>query len=267
MTDTLPALETLDLDGAAVAFRRRPGQGPCLVMLHGLGCDQDTFAAAFSRKELRTRPLLTLDFPGFGHSSLPQGYACTLPAWARTTLSLLDALGLGRVHLLGHSMGGSIAVLLARDLGPRLASLISVEGTMLGEECALSREIARMDKANFGSHLFPILAQRLSDDERSHYCLEHTRARALHEGARSLVTWAERGSLLADFLALDAPRLYVHGASSLKDPVLERMRTKTRMVADARISAAGHFSMHANPGGFYGVVADFLAELPAAPPA
>ena len=258
----LPPLEhrTLALSGheARVALRFRPGQGPVAVFLHGLGCAQDNFAPAFARKELRHRPLLTLDFPGFGHSDRPKGFPYSLAEFSRVTLALLKELGLTQAHLVGHSMGGAVAVIAARELGAALASLVNVEGNLVAADCGLSREIARLSAETFRTLLFPSLATRLGERERPYFALELAHWRAGYESARSLVTWTDQGSLLTDFLELPRPRLYVYGEESRKAEPLERLRGR---VDAARVSRAGHFPMLDNPGGFYGLLAAFLDRL------
>jgi 3-oxoadipate enol-lactonase len=67
--------------------------------------------------------LLIHDYRGVGQSDLPDvPYSTSL--FAADAVGLLDALGLDRVHVLGHSMGGRVAQLLALDYPERVKSLI-----------------------------------------------------------------------------------------------------------------------------------------------
>jgi len=84
-----------------------------LVLLHGTGCDSRTWDPV--REPLsRKRLVLTPDLPGHGRSPKPRGhydYALYLDYLTRW----LDALELGPVNLVGHSLGGALAVRLALD--------------------------------------------------------------------------------------------------------------------------------------------------------
>jgi len=85
------------------------GAGPDIVLLHGLGAAKSSFfdtAAALSR----SYRVHALDFPGFGGSSKPALARYGAPFFARNVLGVMDALGIGRAHLIGNSMGGRVAI-------------------------------------------------------------------------------------------------------------------------------------------------------------
>src|SRR3954449_13194381 len=86
------------------------GQGPDVLLLHGLGSAKSSFfdtAAALSRSGYRVH---ALDLPGFGGSSKPALAPYGAPWIARAVLGVMDALGIGRAHLVGNSMGGRVAL-------------------------------------------------------------------------------------------------------------------------------------------------------------
>ncbi|THB63351.1 MAG: alpha/beta hydrolase [Desulfovibrio sp.] len=261
-TPTLPALSRTEVHAAdldfQLAYRIRSGKTPSIVFIHGLGCSQDSFAHVFSLREFQDRSLLIFDLPGFGHSSRPESFCYSMPDLARVTLALLDALQLHDVHLVGHSMGGAVAVLLARDLGSRLVSLTSVEGNHLGSDCSLSREIARVSYDAFTKRMFPVLDTLMSESEKGYFILERASAQALYECSRSLVTWSDRGSLMQDFLAMDRQRFYVYGQ---KNSGLETVARLQDHVPMASIAGSSHFPMNQNPTAFYRALHSFLAPL------
>jgi pimeloyl-ACP methyl ester carboxylesterase len=102
------------------------GEGPPVVFLHGLGGTWEYWQAVFARLR-HDATLVGIDLPGFGNST-----ACDpdydLQAAARRVAEALDALGLDRdVTIVGHSLGGAIAVeLAALGVGSRLALLARV---------------------------------------------------------------------------------------------------------------------------------------------
>lgn len=95
-----------------------------LVMLHGFLGTRRTFAGV--RDELaRSRQTVTFDFSGHGDSShLPAGRGYSFAGLTDDLHRVLDWLGTPQVHLLGHSMGGVIAMMYATAHPDRTASLI-----------------------------------------------------------------------------------------------------------------------------------------------
>ena len=99
------------------------GTGDPLVMLHGLGGTKASFLPSVSALSDRYRTI-AVDLPGFGDSGKPVGAAYDPAFFSRSIVSLLDEMGLERVHLLGHSMGGRAALELAFDHPDRVAGLV-----------------------------------------------------------------------------------------------------------------------------------------------
>src|SRR3954451_23041790 len=99
------------------------GTGRPVLMLHGLGGTKISFlpTVAALAPDHRT---IAMDAPGFGDSDKPIGSydAAFMARWA---ISLLDTLGIEKAHVLGHSMGGRIAL----EVGMRYPD--RVEGLML----------------------------------------------------------------------------------------------------------------------------------------
>ncbi len=86
------------------------GEGPDVVLLHGLGGAKSSFfdtAAALSRLGHRVH---ALDLPGFGSSSKPALAPYSARWFATTVLEVMDRLGIARAHLVGNSMGGRVAL-------------------------------------------------------------------------------------------------------------------------------------------------------------
>ena len=85
------------------------GEGPDILMLHGLGATKASFfeaAAALSR----SHRVHALDLPGFGSSSKPAFAAYDAGYFADAVLGAMDAMGIERAHLVGNSLGGRVAI-------------------------------------------------------------------------------------------------------------------------------------------------------------
>jgi pimeloyl-ACP methyl ester carboxylesterase len=88
------------------------GTGPAAVALHGLGATKGSFLPTVAALAPRFR-VIAVDLPGFGDSDKPIGAAYDPLFFATAAIDLLDALELDRVHLIGNSLGGRIALEIA----------------------------------------------------------------------------------------------------------------------------------------------------------
>lgn len=100
-----------------------PEDAPPMVLLHGLGEGRGSWAGVIDRLSARHRTY-AFDLRGHGGSSRPGEYSFAL--MEADVAAALDALGLGRVVLVGHSMGGNVAFRLAAHR-PDLVGLLVVE--------------------------------------------------------------------------------------------------------------------------------------------
>ncbi len=92
-----------------------------MVLLHGLGLDSsnwDRVAAGFAA----SHRVFALDLRGHGASDWPGTYSVEF--MRDDVLGFLDALGLGPVTLIGHSLGGSVAMVFAEEYPDRIARLV-----------------------------------------------------------------------------------------------------------------------------------------------
>ena len=92
----------------------RRGSGEPLVLIHPLGGELVVWEPVLERLA-RDRDVIAVDLPGFGASRpLASGVAATPQLLARSVASFLDELALGRVHVAGNSLGGWVALELAK---------------------------------------------------------------------------------------------------------------------------------------------------------
>jgi len=108
------------------------GDGPPIVLIHGFGADLNTWM--FNQPVLaQSHRTIAFDLPGHGGST--KTVDAVEPAnFAETVASFLDALGIGRAHLVGHSMGGAIAASFACSRPERAASLTLIASAALGAD-------------------------------------------------------------------------------------------------------------------------------------
>ncbi len=137
---------------AGVSVLERPGPGPAVLFLHGIGSNARSFVPLFSHLPGRLR-LIAWNAPGYlGSSPLPQATPQAVD-YAHAALRLLDALDLQHVHVVGHSLGTLVAAALARIAPERLSSL-----TLAAAANGYGRTA--------GAPLPPKAAERLADLDR-----------------------------------------------------------------------------------------------------
>ena len=100
------------------------GEGPAIVMVHGLGGQLRNFTYALADR-LPNHRLIIIDRPRSGYSSAPKGVEPGIKEQADLIAGAIDALGLKRPLLVGHSLGGAVSLSLALD-HPGLVSALAL---------------------------------------------------------------------------------------------------------------------------------------------
>lgn len=120
---------TCDSPIGRVAGLRNTDRGPRRVLaLHGWLDNAASFVPLSAHLHAQTLDLVLLDLPGHGHSAwLPIGADYSLSTTIEHMLQIADALGWERFTLLGHSLGGGVASLLAAAAPQRVEALIAIE--------------------------------------------------------------------------------------------------------------------------------------------
>jgi pimeloyl-ACP methyl ester carboxylesterase len=118
-------MPVVDANGATFHYLQA-GEGPDVVMLHGLTGSQAAWHLRIAPHLGRGRRITTYDLRGHGYSSLtPTGYSTR--AMALDLAALLDAWGLDQVDLLGHSFGADVALHFALLWPARVRRLAVLE--------------------------------------------------------------------------------------------------------------------------------------------
>lgn len=112
-------------------------EGEPILLIAGNGCDHDAWRTAVPELSPAHR-VIYYDHRGTGHSdgTLPDGWSTR--DFARDALAILDAVGIPRAHVYGHSMGGRVAQWLAADYPDRVGALI-LGATSPGDRHGLPR--------------------------------------------------------------------------------------------------------------------------------
>lgn len=107
-----PAIgKTMDAGGVKTNYHEA-GEGVPVLMLHGSGIGVSAYANWNDTLPFFARSFhaIAMDVAGFGYSDAPPDATYNLDLWVRHVIDFLDARGLKKVHLLGNSFGGGLAV-------------------------------------------------------------------------------------------------------------------------------------------------------------
>jgi pimeloyl-ACP methyl ester carboxylesterase len=122
----------------------RAGSGEPLVLIHGIGSRWQMWEPVIDRL-VSKHDVIALDLPGFGASPMPPpGTPPGVDSLASLVLAFLAGLGVERPHVAGNSLGGLLALELAKRGQVRSANALSPAGFANRPEAALARSSLRL---------------------------------------------------------------------------------------------------------------------------
>ncbi len=131
MSDQRHELQYLTIHGHRRAYVK-VGEGPALLLLHGLGCDHSTWLPVIDALAKRYT-VIAPDLLGHGQSAKPRA-DYSLGGYANGMRDLLTILGIDKVTVIGHSFGGGVAMQFAYQFPERTERMILVASGGLGPE-------------------------------------------------------------------------------------------------------------------------------------
>jgi pimeloyl-ACP methyl ester carboxylesterase len=242
-----------------VSANYRKGNERLILFLHGLGGTKDAFKNVWDRDELREESILVPDLQGFGESSHNPTFSYTLEDQVEVLKKLLSKYPYEELHIVAHSMGGAIGVLLAEQI-PNLGSFVDIDGNLIpGDGGLLSRQTAGLPYEEFRNQKFEQLRNQMSQSSSvgAREWVDQSRQAdplGFYRSARSLVKWSDSGELLERYNALSARKLFVFGESNNGMNVLSRLDPNETLM----IGQSDHFPMNDAPNEFYPKLASFI---------
>ena len=131
--DDSPRHEFVAVGGRSLHHRITRGAGDAVVFVHGFGGSLESWQENYAALAAAGRTVAALDLPGHGESSIDVGSG-SLDELATAVLGYLDAMDLDRVHLVGHSMGAAVCLVLADRVPQRVRSLTLIGPAGIGQK-------------------------------------------------------------------------------------------------------------------------------------
>jgi pyruvate dehydrogenase E2 component (dihydrolipoamide acetyltransferase) len=239
-------------------------EGEAVVLVHGFAGSLESWEANQSALAKEGYTVAALDLPGHGESSLDVGPG-SLDELAAVVLAYVDAVGIQRAHLVGHSMGAAACLVVADREPARVRSLALVGPAGLGQK--INADFIRgLIVANDRDALAPLLRILFADpshvtDEMLGRLVAHKRragaTEALAKIASSRYTGTPSGRQLRD-VAGTVPTLMVWGAEDRMIPAPAPGEVAREGVHVCVLPGAGHMVQLEAADEVNRLIADFL---------
>jgi len=280
MTDHTFQVHTVRVHGHEMAYVRA-GRGPRLLLLHGLGCDHRTWLPVMTELS-RHFTVIAPDLLGHGQSAKPRA-DYSIAGYANGVRDLLTVLGIDRVTVVGHSLGGGVALQFAYQFPERVERLCLVCSGGIGADVSMLLRLVSLPVATpvlaamtaqpvrrCGSFALRMLAKsRLphfrdaGELGRIYEQLGDPATRlAFRSVVRGVIDWQGQIITLADraYLAQQMPMCVVWGE---RDPVIPsaHAHVAAEQLPTARVeilTKAGHFPHRDHPEHFAAIVREFV---------
>lgn len=254
-------MKVREINGVTFAYKLTEGTGAPVVLMHGWGCTSATLASIEKTVAALGRPVINVDFPGFGASSEPP-YVWGVEEYADAFADLLRLEGVGNdAVLLGHSFGGRVALVHASR--HPVGKLVLVDAAGIKPRRSLKYYI-KVYSFKARKHFLYLLLGRDKAEKK----LDKLRARAGssdYRGAsprmRAIMSRVVNQDLKYLMPAIEAPTLLIWGENDTATP-LSDAKTMEKLIPGAALvsfAGCGHYSFLDNPRQFAAVLTSFLS--------
>ncbi|BCG03744.1 alpha/beta hydrolase (plasmid) [Paraburkholderia sp. PGU19] len=242
----------IEVQGVALdlAVMQRAGNHVPILFLHGFGSTKEDYADISRYPAFDGHPVIAYDAPGCGATSCADMSKISVPFLVETAKAVLAHYQIDRFHLVGHSMGGLTALMLADEMPERVLSFVDIEGNVAPEDCFLSRQVidypAETSRSFFDSFMERTWHSPFFSCPLYAVSLQHkVRAEAVPYIFRSMVELSDSAGLMDRFLGLPFPRMFMYGEQNASLSYLPTLREHGIQLAE--VSHSGHFPMYSNP--------------------
>ena len=239
-------MNTVAVNGISLAYTRR-GKGTPLVLIHGFPLDHTSWDEVASLLEDQF-DIIMPDLRGFGQSTTVET-PYTMSNMADDLAGLFDHLGIDKVALAGHSMGGYVALAFAKKYPQRVSGLglVSSQAVADSPEGKDRRYQTAADVAQKGVGIVAeAMTPKLSADVRVQAFVRAVIERQTPSAViGALKAMAEREDLMSHLSSVKFPVVLIHGNADVLIPI-ERAKEIKAVLPSARfveVLGAGHMPM------------------------
>ncbi len=263
-------MASIEFRGAPVHYdlvdRRPPwlrdGEDDAIVFHHGLGARADTWCGWEAVLGARHR-LLRLDMRGHGRSPAPADYPWTIEALVDDLEAVVDHAGIARFHLVGESIGGTVALMFAARNPARVATLTVSNGAHRGSGITnLAQWESIIDEGGmhaWSAHMMKMRFHPGAIDDAAWRWYEAQQAEVESHTVLALAAALTAADLGAELGAAVMPTLLLHPDASPFIPVA-LMADLNEALPDSRLQVFAH-SRHGLPFSHARPCAQALAGL------
>lgn len=253
-----------------LSSKRYSDNGAPLVILHGLYGNQANWA---THARHLAQHYAVVAFDARNHGQSPHADSMTLDEMADDVAETMDSLGLADAHLLGHSMGGKTAMLLALRKPERVRSLVVVDIAPVAYERGLDpvlHALCSVDLAQVKTRgdADALLAERITSKAVRDFLLTNLQRAAdggfewrinlpvIRRYFENITGWP------ADGLSYEGPTLFIRGEESsyILPEYHETMRAQFPNGTLKSLAGAGHWVHSEKPEAVQRLVENFLAR-------
>jgi pimeloyl-ACP methyl ester carboxylesterase len=242
------------------------GEGPALLLVHGFGASTADYEEHVQEPLARSHGTIAVDLYGFGWSERNDAFPYDLALWSDQLAGTLDALGVARASVVGHSMGGAVAAFFAAQHPERVDRLV-LAGALYPLEPDEIPPIFRALRTPIVGEVLLALSNDPSAPGFSPAYRERARAWYRIRGTRSAFLRYVRdpdrpAELRAAYPRIAARTLILHGSADVSVPfaAMERFAPAFPAARVVPIAGGGHFLLRDAPDPFVREVEAFLAE-------
>lgn len=207
---------------AFIRFFVTPTDGQTVVYLPAISFSViGSFFDVVTHPKMPAHRAVLVDYLGSGFSDHPDDFDYSMDGHAECVAAVLDEAGLRETTVVGHSMGGTVAIKLALARPDLVSKLIVGEGNVTPGGGGLASQIAAHDEATFINREYPRMLAELFEKAQDGDVIglrrinvwKHASPLGLYRNARALVGVEE--TLMNKFLSMSIPRTFIYGEKSV----------------------------------------------------
>jgi pimeloyl-ACP methyl ester carboxylesterase len=245
------------------------GQGPALLFLHGF-CESGEMWRYFADSLSNQYRVLCLDLPGFGNSTMTHPIS-SLEEVALQLEEWMDALQIQNPIVMGHSLGGYVALALLERMGSRIQAIGLLHSTAYADDLEKkemrNRTLTFLKKHGASKFVTSFVPQLFSEHRRME--LDDELARAIEDGKRSslegliayTIAMRDRVDRLAVLQQFAGPKLLLAGTVDGSVKIESSRAQQSAFTHYIELEGVGHLGMVEEKEKTLEVVQNFVREV------